>query len=515
MIQSLLQRLPFLSRSEEESDAASQPLLVVEMSDTAIRYLSVKPSVEEGAPYSLHASGCLLAADYSTAGAWHTDAANQLRKYKLKKAKTIGLLAAQDYQLYQTTAVPAESHEDLVSAMRWKLKDLTTGEPTDYALDVVPMGDAGGRLNQQVLVVAAKNEVVATRLAQFKTLGLKIDALSTYEISMAHLVTGLLPESSCLASLYVTEHEFIISASQANRIIMFRRIPKDAMSSGDQGVPMRIIGEVVRSLDRVSRQFPDVQLDALFVDAGADTQAYLDTFKQELRIACEVLTPYAALAEEVAPLFFDQRLVPLAGAALSHGLGVADINLLGDEAVEQEVKLPFKHIAAASALFAVLSLGLGGYVAWNESEAQAAHAAAAAAHRTELDALNKQVQDKSVPAENLEGLQKVLQSYTSIQNYLASQSGVGEAPFSAWMETLARSIPDGLWLTRIEFSATASGSLSLSGMAKSNESLTAWVDRLNKTVALDGKQKFDVLDIKQNPENGYWSFVVKTQGAKQ
>ena len=82
------------------------------------------------------------------------------------------------------------------------------------------------------------------------------------------------------------------------------------------------------------------------------------------------------------------------------------------------------------------------------------------------------------------------------------------------METLARSIPDGLWLTKIEFSALSSGSLSLSGMAKSNESLTAWVDLLNKTVALDGKQKFDVLDIKQNPDNGYWLFVVKSQGAK-
>ena len=333
MIQSLLQRLPFLSGSTDETDIASQPLLVVEMSDTAIRYLSVKPSVEEGAPYSLHASGCLLAADYSTAGAWHTDAASQLRKYKLKKSKIIGLLAAQDYQLYQTTSVAAETHDDLVSAMRWKLKDLTAGEPTDYALDVVPMGDAGGRLNQQVLVVAAKNEVVATRLSQFKAIGLKVDALSAYEVSLAHLVTGLLPESSCLASLYVTDHEFIISASQANRLIMFRRIPKDAMTTGDQGVPMRIVGEVVRSLDRVSRQFPDVQLDALFVDAGPDTQAYLDTFKQELRIACEVLTPYAALVEEVAPLFFDHRLVPLAGAALSHSIGVGNIHLLGDVAV--------------------------------------------------------------------------------------------------------------------------------------------------------------------------------------
>ncbi len=514
MIQSLLQRLPFLSGSTDETDIASQPLLVVEMSDTAIRYLSVKPSVEEGAPYSLHASGCLLASDYSTAGAWHTDAASQLRKYKLKKSKIIGLLAAQDYQLYQTTSVAAETHDDLVSAMRWKLKDLTAGEPTDYALDVVPMGDAGGRLNQQVLVVAAKNEVVATRLSQFKAIGLKVDALSAYEVSLAHLVTGLLPESSCLASLYVTDHEFIISASQANRLIMFRRIPKDAMTTGDQGVPMRIVGEVVRSLDRVSRQFPDVQLDALFVDAGPDTQAYLDTFKQELRIACEVLTPYAALVEEVAPLFFDQRLVPLAGAALSHTMGVANINLLGDDAVEQEVKLPFKQIAVGSAVVAVLSLGLGGYISWTESQTQAAHVAATATHQAEIEAINKQVQEKSAPVENLDGLQKVLQSYTAIQNYLASQSGAGEAPFSAWMETLARSIPDGLWLTKIEFSALSSGSLSLSGMAKSNESLTAWVDLLNKTVALDGKQKFDVLDIKQNPDNGYWLFVVKSQGAK-
>ena len=79
MIQSLLQRLPFLSGSTDETDIASQPLLVVEMSDTAIRYLSVKPSVEEGAPYSLHASGCLLASDYSTARVSSSPSANRTR----------------------------------------------------------------------------------------------------------------------------------------------------------------------------------------------------------------------------------------------------------------------------------------------------------------------------------------------------------------------------------------------------------------------------------------------------
>ena len=514
MFQSLKNRLPFLSGAEEQTDNASHPLLVVEMSDTAIRYLSVGPNVEEGAPHSLHASGCLLAADYPTVEAWHIDATSQLRKYKIKKAKIIGLLAAGDYQLYQTQMVPADNHADLVAAMRWKLKELTGGEPTEYTLDVASMGAAGGRLTQQVVVVASKNEVVAQRLAQFKALGLKVDALSIYETSLSHLVSGLLPESSCLASLYVTDNEFIISACENNRLVMFRRIPKDAVTSEDEAVPMRIIGEVVRSLDRVGRQFPDLQLDALFVDAGLDTQAYLDTFKQELRIACEVLTPYAALAEEVAPLFFEQRLNALAGVALSYTHNTANINLMGSDVFEKEVKLPFKQIVAGTAVAAVLFLGIGGYVYWSEVQAREQHAAALAKHKAEVEATNKQVQEKNIPAQNIEAMQKTLQSYTAIQNYLATQPVQGAAPFSVWMETLARSIPDGLWLTNIEFSAPATGSLSLSGMARSNESLTAWVEKLNATVALEGKQKFDVLDIKQNPENGYWSFVVKSQGAK-
>lgn len=514
MFQNLKNRLPFSSGAEEATDATSQPLLVVEMSETAIRYLSVNPNVEEGAPHSLHASGSLQLSDYPSVAAWHSDAASQLRKYKIKKAKIIGLLAATDYQLYQTQMVPADSHDDLVSAMRWKLKDLTGGEPTDYTLDVVSMGEAGGRLTQQVVVVAAKNEVIAERLAQFKSVGLKLDALSIYETSLSHLVSGLLPESSCLASLYVTDNEFIISACENNRLVMFRRIPKDVVTSEEEAVPMRIIGEVVRSLDRVGRQFPDLQLDALFVDAGPDTEAYLETFKQELRIACEVLTPYAALVEEVAPLFFEQRLNALAGAALSYSMGEANINLLGSDSVEKDVKLPFKHIVAGAGIAAVLMLGAGSVVHWHELEAREAHAAALAKHKVDLEGINKHVQEKNAPVANIEGLQKTLASYTAIQNYLATQPAQGAAPFSAWMETLARSIPDGLWLTNIEFSAPAAGTLSLSGMAKSNESLTGWVEKLNATVALEGKQKFDVLDIKQNPDNGYWSFVVKSQGAK-
>lgn len=514
MFETLKNRLPFGSGSEENSDATNQPLLVVEMTETAIRYLSVNPNIEEGAPHSLHASGCLLAADYPSIAAWHSDAASQLRKYKIKKAKVIGLLPSGDYQLYQTQMVPAENHADLVAAMRWKLKDLTGGEPTDYTLDVVSMGEAGGRLSQQVVVVAAKNDIIATRLAEFKALGLKLDALSIYEIALSHLVSGLLPEASCLASLYVTDNEFIISACENDRLVMFRRIPKDAVSSDEEGVPMRIIGEVVRSLDRVGRQFPDLQLEALFVDAGDETQAYLDTFKQELRIPCEVLTPYAALAEEVAPLFFDQRLNALAGAALGYSMDVANINLLAGEAVEADVKLPFSQMLVGSAVAAVLFVGLGGYVHWNEVQARETHAAALAKHTTELALINKHVQEKNAPIVNIEGLQKTLASYMAIQNYLASQSAEGAAPFSAWMETLARSIPDGLWLTNIEFGSGPTGTLALSGMAKSNESLTAWVGKLNETVALEGKQKFGVLDIKQNPENGYWSFVVKSQGEK-
>lgn len=517
MLPSFLQRLPFLSRAEEDTDtdAATQPLLVVEMSDTAIRYLSVKPNVEEGAPHSLHASGCLLASDYATVAAWHSDAATQLRKYKLRKSKVIGLLSAHDYQLFQTQTVPAETHEDLLAAMRWKLKELTSGDPMDYTLDVVSLGEAGGRLAQQVLVVAAKNEVVAMRMAQLRSIGLKVDSLTVYETSLAHLVSGLLPDSSCLASLYVTENEFIISACENNRLVMFRRIPKDAVAAEEQAVPMRIIGEVVRSLDRVGRQFPDLQLDALFVDAGLDTQAYLDTFKQELRMACETLTPYASLAEEVAPLFSEQRLNPLAGAALSYTLGSAHVNLLGSEMVEQSTALSFTQMVAGAGVAAVLMLSAGGYVAWNNAQTQEEHAAALVAHQAAVEAINKQVQEKSAPVENIEGLQAMLLSYTAIQNYLASQGGQNDVAFSAWMETLARSIPDGLWLTKIEFSSSASGSLSLAGMAKSNESLTAWVDRLNSTASLDGKKKFDVLDIKQNTDNDYWSFEVKSQGAKE
>lgn len=513
MFQSLLQRLPFLSGADE-NDVSHLPLLVVEMSNTAIRYISVQPNREAESPYSLHASGCLLASDYATPGEWHSDAASQLRKYKLKKAKTIGLLSTQDYQLYQTQAADAENHQELVAAMRWKLKELTGGEPTDYCLDVVSMGSAGGRLAQQVLVVAAKNETIAERLVQFKAIGVKLDALSIYESSLAHLTHGLLEGASSLASLYVTDNDFIISASEKNKLIMFRRIPKNAVSSDEEGVPLRIVGEVVRSLDRVGRQFPDLQLETLFVDAGPDTDAYLETFKQELRIPGEILTPYAALADEVAPLFFEQRLNPLAGVALSYALGVANVNLLETE-VQEESGLTFKSIVASTMVAAVLGTAVGGYMSWSNGQAQDAHTAALVAHQADIAAINKQIQIKSAPGESIEGLQKTLQSYAAIENYLSNQVGKGEVPFSQWMETLAQSIPDGLWLTSIEFGAASDGNLSLAGVAKSNERLTAWVEALNKAAPLDGRNKFDVLDIKQNPETGSWVFMVKSQGVKK
>jgi Tfp pilus assembly protein PilN len=191
-----------------------------------------------------------------------------------------------------------------------------------------------------------------------------------------------------------------------------------------------------------------------------------------------------------------------------------NINLLGTGVVDKNVKLSFSKMVVGSGVAAILMLGIGGYVQWKEMQAKEQHAVALAKHKAEVEIINNTIQEKNAPGQNVEGLQRTLQSYTAIQNYLASQPAQGAAPFSAWMEILARSIPDGLWLTSIEFSASTVGSLSLSGMAKSNESLTAWVEKLNDTVALDGKQKFDVLDIKQNSNNSYWSFVVKSQGVK-
>lgn len=278
---------------------------------------------------------------------------------------------------------------------------------------------------------------------------------------------------------------------------------------------MRIVGEVVRSLDRVGRQFPDLQLEALFVDAGPDTEAYLETFKQELRIPGEVLTPYAALSEEVAPLFFEQRLNPLAGVALSYALGVGNVNLLEVDAQPEESGLTFQRIVASAVVAAFLTGGVGGYMSWSNGQEQTVHTAALAAHQAEIEGINKKIQMKSAPGESIEALQNTLQSYAIIENFLNSQGGRGETPFSQWMETLAQSIPDGLWLTSIEFGNLSSGTLSLAGVAKSNENLATWIETLNKTTSLAGNYKFDVLDIKQNPDTGSWVFVVKSQGAKK
>lgn len=514
MFESFKNLFPFNSSATAKANVSTQPLLVVEMSETAIRYISVGPNVEDGVPHSLHASGCLLVENYPTVSAWHNDAIGQLRKYKIENSKVIGLLSANDYLLYQTQMVLADSHDEIVFSMRERLKELIGGEPTDYCVDVVSMADTGGRSTQQVVLVAAKNDVIAARLAQFETIGLTLDALSIYETSLSHLVSGLLPESSGLASLYVTDDAVIISACQHNRLVMFRRLPKEIAIADSTIVPAHIITEVVRSLDYLGRQFPDLKLDALFVDAGLETQVYLDTVKSEVSIPCEPLTPYASLSEEVAPLFIEQRLTVLAGAALSYTEADANINLLSVGVEEKTSKSPANKAMLIFCVALILFLGAVGYRYWLDFQDSQAHAAAWVKHKAELSVIEKSIQTQMVEVERREKLQHTLTSYLVIQGYLTAQ-GPGSTWFSSWLEILARSTSDGLWLTNIEFTSSLFREMSFSGMVKSGERLDAWVFQLNAALPTGSLRVFEVVEIKTKNDTGYLPFVVKLKEAKQ
>lgn len=196
------------------------------------------------------------------------------------------------------------------------------------------------------------------------------------------------------------------------------------------------------------------------------------------------------------------------------------INLYQDEFRKRRQYTDAAHLGLGlGVVLAVLALVSGG-LAWRANEAER-RAAALAEQRDALQEtlaeLQARVQARSADGtddgEVLARLRRELDAKRRLVDYLGERAGSSRPAFSGYLEGLARSTVDTLWLDRVEL-ADGGRRLRLGGHALEPETVPALLDRLAQRPAFRG-HSFRTLRIDRPDEQpGPLTFVLASDRAE-
>ena len=277
------------------------PVIALELRNESIRYASLKPSVDtSGAPYLLHASGLVERSAFPDDTSWREEASRQIKKYTLKKAVPLLLLASNDYRVFHIRDSEVVQADHVRAAFHgWVVE-----RPDDYVADLL------SQLDDSVIGAVIKKSTLQARMAQANALGLKVSRVDFAETALAYLAYAF--------------SEVDTDDVHPNRGVLSRSGDDMLLVVENKSTVIRTHQVPATDLSRVAQESAHIALDTacvvLYVDVGADTLAVVEAL-QEHGVAAEPLHPYGILAEEVAELFDEQQLQRLAGAA---GLSLED-----------------------------------------------------------------------------------------------------------------------------------------------------------------------------------------------
>ena len=304
-------------------------VLAVALGENSLRYVFAREAGERGA----------------TVAAWGLEArGSQTRDSFLKRAKAllpraghaILMLDPGDYQILQLEA-PNVLPEEVRGAVRWRATEFVEGSPLDYTIDVLNVA-TGGDGPGKVIVVAAHNDLLRSRMRDGESLGLAVSVIDVAETAQRNLLNAaLLAESSDLE----VAGALVAHAGHASMIIavrgelrFFRRfefnvdrlaLPVEeeeplmvAQGQAAEAVS-RSLTQLQRSLDLWDNTYVQLPLGTLRVHAGAHTAAIVDRIAPAAGVDTRPLAlsgVFRAAAGRKAPPWEDPAYLPLLGALL-------------------------------------------------------------------------------------------------------------------------------------------------------------------------------------------------------
>ena len=210
------------------------------------------------------------------------DAATLARLRKelhLDRHRCTTLLKSGDYQMVQVDApnVPAREAK---SAVRWRIRDLIDYPVESASIDsiFIPQPEGAAGRAQQMIAVAAKNDVIAATVKPFNDADIPLEVIDVPELAQRNLAQLLEPEGRGLALLALDEHSALLTITSGGELYLHRRIDV-SMGSLTEAAPEargalyeKLVLELQRSFDHFGRQFRHVAVAKVVVTPvpGAD-----------------------------------------------------------------------------------------------------------------------------------------------------------------------------------------------------------------------------------------------------
>lgn len=196
------------------------------------------------------------------------------------------LLSASEYQLLSVDAPNVPAHE-LKTAMRWRLKDMLDFHIDDATIDVLAVpGDKNAPVrNQSMYAVAARNQLIEQRQAEFEGARIPLSVIDIPEMAQRNVSAMLEPAGRGIAVLSFDESGGLLTVTFSGELYLARRIDvtlqqlKQDESEQKDGCYDQITLELQRSFDHFDRQYRFITLSKLVLfplgDAGKSLQTYL------------------------------------------------------------------------------------------------------------------------------------------------------------------------------------------------------------------------------------------------
>jgi MSHA biogenesis protein MshI len=206
------------------------------------------------------------------------------RELQLNRHRCTTLLKPGEYQISQIDA-PGVPRAEAASAARWKIQEMIDYPVEGATVDAVFIPAAGGAeaRNAQMLVVSARNEIIAATIKPFNEADIALEAIDIPDLAQRNFAQWLELPGRGLALLAFDERGGLLTFSSEGELFQSRRIDVSLKSfEGDaearKGVYDRLVLELQRSLDHFDRQFRHVAVARVMVTpiaGAADMRDYL------------------------------------------------------------------------------------------------------------------------------------------------------------------------------------------------------------------------------------------------
>jgi len=191
------------------------------------------------------------------------------RELNLGRYHCMTLLKPREYQLFpvDTPKVPATEAR---SAVRWSIKDMLDYPVESAMVDAlhVPASD-GSAQSSQMLVVAARNELIAETLKPFNDADIELDVIDIPELAQRNIAKYLEQEGRALALLCFDHDAATLTFTSGAELYQSRRIDVALKDFEDdaaaEGLRDRIALELQRSLDHFDRQFRNIAVSRVVI----------------------------------------------------------------------------------------------------------------------------------------------------------------------------------------------------------------------------------------------------------